>query len=231
MDEEDIQEFGAHVLGQQQDFSAIGSTESELKRKQMIKNMGEQSMLTSSHSINDLIVPIKMDFGSKLLTRMGVMPDGTIKGRRLGYGDDREGRHSDSQSLDPAELVQEILKLKISRDGYTYGRGFDPLADAPEFQKNKESHLEEKSKNHEKIDRGGFGIGVFEDNDEDESFLMGGPIGYSAVLLDEEEEEQFRIKQIKEKEKQEVKKSVKTKAGVISGFVSVPRSVAPPARL
>ncbi|KAJ3372179.1 hypothetical protein HDU91_004114 [Kappamyces sp. JEL0680] len=204
----------------------------ELKRKQLLKDMGEYSVLTgSTSSLADLIVPIASKKGHQLLVKMGLRPDGSIAGKKkiVQYTAAANELGPDGSRVDPIATLHAILRLKKSQlAGYTYGRGYDPLKNAPEFQRSHQQDAKPEPTSAQPTTKkeSGFGIGIFEDEDMD-TLEMGGPTSYSSVLLDEEEEEQM-LKLEKEKEKKKVQEraaasKATTRAGVIPGFVAAPR--------
>lgn len=79
MDADDIQEFGGQVLGLNEKYDALGTTERELKRKKTLHNVSEKGAF-GSQLIQDLVVPLKNDIGLKLIQIMMVKKSLTLNG-------------------------------------------------------------------------------------------------------------------------------------------------------
>jgi hypothetical protein len=129
MDEDDIKEFGADQI--QENYDALGTTERELLRKKTIQT-GLVDQVT--------IIETKREVGCRLLIAMGWKEKEPIGPKK---------------KIFPKAFTFDAGQPLMS----TYGRGYDPLANAPEFQS-------EKLKKKKNLPMGGFGTGIFDEDDE-----------------------------------------------------------------
>lgn len=95
-----------------------------------------------------------------------------------------------------------------------FGLGYDPKKFIPENDRH--TFKEPVKPEQEVVNRGGFGVGVFEDEDDDVYDFGPSKVGYSTVLMDEEEELSI-IQKEKEIKKAELKE-LELKDSKIVGF-------------
>jgi G patch domain-containing protein 1 len=186
MDEDDIKEFGG-LRQIEEDYAALGSTERELQRKNVarIGSSGEE-----------VVIEKPRDTIAKLLLAMGCKPDMKVGKRIL-----------------PKESVYSE-EIRSNRTFNTFGRGYDPLADAPEFKVAQQRKKPDIRKMLQERDEGGFGTGIFEEDDE--IALYNVPSSNYDIELDEDK---FNLKN---RNKIDVPVKVKKhRPGVIDGFVPV----------
>ncbi|CAG8509984.1 5095_t:CDS:10 [Acaulospora colombiana] len=137
MDEEDLEELEQNrKLVTTEEFDSFGSTERELERKySMMEGRGVLGTL-SDKFIEDIVLPSKEPIGMRLLKAMGwregqgIGPR-VIKRKKLDEGADDEDIDSRFSSFVFAPSNTEIISFDQKNN--TYGLGFDPYKNAPEF--------------------------------------------------------------------------------------------------
>ncbi|KAJ2995145.1 hypothetical protein HDV02_001030 [Globomyces sp. JEL0801] len=173
MDEEDIMEFGDE-LSKKAQFESFGFTQTEFQRK----SGGTIPSSSSQDGISFNSNPI----GWTLMKKLGWKEGAPIGKRQI------------SVTIQNPKLVfSKDTTINNSID--TFGLGYDPHKDAPEFSqkkedeinayRNRESSVKDKSK-------GGFGTGIFDyDQDMDLDFDMP-EMNYNTTIMDEDEDEKKR---------------------------------------
>jgi G patch domain-containing protein 1 len=111
----------------------------------------------------------------------------------------------------------------------TYGRGFDPLSCAPEFEKVKLDSNDEKKESEKSLEpkslrkTRGFGTGIFDDED-DEDYDIHVPSNFNKYIGEDEEQEDAFIKKHELKIEKKSPKIITTattnqrKGGLLEGF-------------
>jgi G patch domain-containing protein 1 len=192
MDEDDIKEFGG-LRQIEEDYSSLGSTERELERKNIVR-VGSTGQ--------EVVIEKPRDHGAKLLLAMGYKPDMKVGKRKL---------------LIESAFSEEIRSI---RSFNTFGRGYDPLKNAPEFkeaQKKKKIDIRQMLQDR---DEGGFGTGIFEEDDEIALYSV--PASNYDIELDEDKYTLQNRNQV-----QEVVKGKRHRPGILHGFVPVETSQRP----
>ncbi|CAG8537136.1 9112_t:CDS:10 [Ambispora gerdemannii] len=174
MDDEDLEELGQNQkLVTTEEFDLLGSTEREKAQKQALaasfnENRSGFSAI-SERLIEDLVVPSKEPVGVRLLKKMGW----------------RQG-----QGIGPHSAI-----IKFDHKDNTYGLGFDPYKNAPEFaskvksnSKVEQSHLQTANSLPMK---GGIGVGALEEEDDEDIYDTTSIREYRTLLIDEDEEAIF----------------------------------------
>lgn len=160
--------------------------------------------LASGETVPDLIPGlvklVRNDIGDKILRNLG-----HIAGKPLGKAKPQND-----------DAVSVLLALKTDRDN-SYGLGYDPYKNAKEFKKPEKGNPQKKQRTD---DKGGFGIGIFEEVDEMDEYTHTSKVTYSNTLDDEEDEIAERKRQL-QKPKEPIKKRG------VDGFVFTPTSHKP----
>ncbi|TPX67939.1 hypothetical protein SpCBS45565_g03497 [Spizellomyces sp. 'palustris'] len=194
MDDEDIAEMSGRIAATEE-YDILGGTERELARKRAAVNTmeKEQNVLGQlpGRLVEDLIGPPKDPIGIKLLRQMGWREGHGVgpraKRRRKTEEDDI---YAAEHAFAPKDIAVDILKPKTD----TFGLGFDPFHNAPEFAGRKTvpgaqalSEAPEKKK-PKSAGRAGFGVGVFEDEEEDLDVYGSGMANYDMIIDDDDDE-------------------------------------------
>ena len=153
MDEEDLKEAAeAQIVETTSGFSGIGSTEEELGRR------------VRQVTLMDLLTPAVQDtMGAKLLKRMGWKEGQGIgpKVRRKAVIDDAVDDTGKTYLFAPTNSAVVIFSRKNDSKGLGYA-GEDRL------QQGKELEIERPTAKEKKRKGGGFGVGVLNDDGEDD---------------------------------------------------------------
>lgn len=125
----------------------------------------------------------------------------------------------------PYQKYLDLYKASITKSA-AFGRGFDPLHNAPEFKAHQESRIK-KPKQTQRLT--GFGTGIFDDDNDD---IEAYDTGFSKAqnysdIIDDDEELTWRSSKKSQRENPipTVQKTLprsaksKSKSGVIEGFV------------
>ncbi|KND04025.1 uncharacterized protein SPPG_01472 [Spizellomyces punctatus DAOM BR117] len=200
MDDEDLAEMSGRIAATEE-YDIIGGTERELARKRAaVSTMEkEQNVLGQlpGRLVEDLIGPPKDPIGIKLLRQMGWREGHGVgpraKRKRKTEEDDI---YAAEHAFAPKDIAVDILKPKTD----TFGLGFDPFHNAPEFAGRKTvpgaqalSEGPEKKK-PKSAGRAGFGVGVFEDEEEDLDVYGSGMTNYD-MIIDDDDDEMHRLGQ------------------------------------
>ncbi|CAG8501076.1 6427_t:CDS:10 [Ambispora leptoticha] len=168
-------------LGQNQklvtteEFDFLGSTEREKAQKQAltasIKESRSGFSVISERLIEDLIVPSKEPVGAReIVEEDGVAP--------------RSGHWTSYSAI-----------IKFDHKVNTYGLGFDPYKNAPEFASKVKSNSKVEQSHFKTASslpmKGGIGVGALEDEDDEDIYDTTSIRDYQTLLIDEDEEAIF----------------------------------------
>ncbi|KAJ3055311.1 hypothetical protein HK097_010890 [Rhizophlyctis rosea] len=196
MDEEDLADLAStKQVAATEEFDILGGTERELARR----NAAAKTVDSASSAVGplpgklveDLIGPPKDPVGIKLLRQMGWREGhgvGPRAKRKRTAGAD-EDIHAAEHLFAPknATVVRLVAKADV------FGIGFNPFKNAPEFagrsgaENISDRRLNEGAAKKAKTSGpGGFGVGIFEE-DDDEDVYGGGSTGFNIIIDDDED--------------------------------------------
>ncbi|KAI8078909.1 uncharacterized protein BX664DRAFT_343048 [Halteromyces radiatus] len=212
MDEEDLQELATSKrLVATEEFDTLGSTEKEMSRRRQ-----EEAKVGSDNSglsflvsdLMNLVAPTQDSTGMKLLRKMGWKPGQGI-GPRTSYkpsmmDDDSEEGWQDDSSLSLQQMTlapKDTPIVDYQPKTNTFGLGYDLVAHVPQVaemrrfrqhQLDQQQHLKENiSVKQSTSSRIGFGVGVFEDENDDtmpyDDDQMGSFAKYHHTLYEDED--------------------------------------------
>ncbi|KAJ3129146.1 hypothetical protein HK098_002387 [Nowakowskiella sp. JEL0407] len=161
MDEEDLQELeeSKQTKVSEEFDSTEGSQQEILRRKTAAKLINDDTQSSAlgvlpGKLIEDLIGPAKDSVGVKLLRQLG-WREGQGIGPRRKRKREMGSINDDDHHYAPKDQDLFLFEVKNNQ----FGVGYNPHKNAPEFKLNGGKHSARKSK--------GFGVGIFEDDDED----------------------------------------------------------------
>ncbi|RKO87569.1 hypothetical protein BDK51DRAFT_50707, partial [Blyttiomyces helicus] len=189
----------ASTVAATEEFDILGGTQRELARKKgaiaALQDEGSTLGPLSGKLVDDLIGPAKDPIGTKLLRQMGWREGqgvGPRAKRKRGATDD--DIHAAEHLFAPENV--EIVRTAVKTD--THGLGYNPFRQAPEFSARKETAPSAKEGADRKpVGRGGFGVGVFEDDDDDMEMYGSSMTSYDVVIDDDEDDRFMRGRGVK----------------------------------
>ncbi|CAO3634447.1 unnamed protein product [Mucor hiemalis] len=209
MDEEDLEDMkGLKKLAATEEFDILGGTEREIatRRKLEAEEINRNSGLDLlGSSLMGMLGPPKDSIGVKLLRKMGWRPGQGIGPRtsRPVHGDDSDDEYTDDITFAPRDTPIENFQVKKD----TYGLGYDLISSVPEVAEMKRlrEHARLKEMSGSAVDAekrssfgvfndggGGFGLGVFDENDGEYDEVYGSnqpsKTNYHHTLYDDNEE-------------------------------------------
>ncbi|KAI8578095.1 hypothetical protein K450DRAFT_248993 [Umbelopsis ramanniana AG] len=206
MDEEDLEEIAnARKLVATEEFDLLGGTERELSRKREMDQLAEkEGGILGAQAFQDFVVPSKDPIGVKLLRKMGWRP-GQGVGARISAAKRRklvmEESDQSDEELDAdvtfAPRDSAIIVFAQKRD--TFGLGFDPYKNVPDIANVKRARAERANNESSGKDSGynkvGFGVGVLDDDGDDDDVYDNASNNYTTELYDTgfDEEEHITI--------------------------------------
>jgi G patch domain-containing protein 1 len=194
----------ARKLVATEEFDLLGGTERELaKRREMDKQAETDGGLLGSHAFQDFVIPSKDPIGVKLLRKMGWKP-GQGVGARISAAKWRklviENSESESEEDYDADITfaprdSAIIVFAQKRD--TFGLGFDPYKNVPDIADIKRARADRDSAQDSGRDSSynkvGFGVGVLDDDDDDEVYNDVSSTNYANELYDDDFDNDDRI--------------------------------------
>ncbi|KAJ3242202.1 hypothetical protein HDU81_006614 [Chytriomyces hyalinus] len=188
MDDEDLAEIkNAKKVTATEDFGILGGTQRELERKAAVSTAIEKSDgIIASRIVQDLIIPSSDPVGIRLLRKMG-WRDGQGVGprakRKFHEQGEEEDIHADAHTFAPRDITALVTTGRVG----AFGLGYDQYKNADVFRNHVQDEDDEddgapkfssfskralkgrKEKSSEKSAfgvKGGFGTGVFDDDDD-----------------------------------------------------------------
>ncbi|KAJ3090005.1 hypothetical protein HK102_004933 [Quaeritorhiza haematococci] len=200
MDEDDMNEFGGEITAKDE-FDFLGGTQRELQRRQAVaaSDEGEIKSVLGALPMNvveDILIgPAKDPIGVKLMRQMGwregqgIGPR-TRRKRLVAEADDEDIFAAEKLFAPAATQVVEFTSKKNQ-----YGLGFDPHKNAPEFaafgggEQSASRDEVQKAGRSKKGPRmsSGFGVGIFEDDDDEDVYGSASMASYDIVIHDDDE--------------------------------------------
>ncbi|KAJ3291007.1 hypothetical protein HK104_006374 [Borealophlyctis nickersoniae] len=203
MDDEDLMELkGAKQVAPTDDFDVLGGTERELARRRAVTNkMAEENSAAlplPGRVIDDLVGPAKDPVGTKLLRQMGWREGHGVgpRAKRKRRSDEEDDMHAAEHLFAPKDTT--VVRVMAKTD--VYGIGYNPFRNAPEFATRKDGWGAEEHEGGGNISsgqrgqkeprkqtgNGGFGLGIFED-DDDEDVYASNAVTFDTIIDDDED--------------------------------------------
>ncbi|KAI9352041.1 hypothetical protein BDR26DRAFT_850255 [Obelidium mucronatum] len=211
MDEEDFAEINnARKVTATQDFDILDGTKKELERKAAVTKAVEKSDgAIAGRIVQDLIIPANDSIGVRLLRKMG-WRDGQGVGprmkRKFTSTADEEDIHAKGYLFAPQDITAVILTGRVG----SFGIGYDRFKGAEVFRTT--ADLNDGGDGDGDIDggtygrilgigkkrkqganefgvQGGFGTGVFEDDDDAEVYSSSKKPAVNFSIVDEEDDD------------------------------------------
>ncbi|KAK5667841.1 hypothetical protein QVD99_004890 [Batrachochytrium dendrobatidis] len=167
MDEEDMVEFGVKSVVAMDTYDASGAVDRDQRRRNIVaKSLADQDGYgaigpTVERIIQDLILPAESSIGDKLMRQMGWREGQGIGPRRKRKIIDEHGEdlYAEKYLFAPKDTTIKYAKAKKN----VFGIGFNPYAQAQEFLHSK--NLKDSASIDGQVAKG-FGVGIFEDDDD-----------------------------------------------------------------
>ncbi|KAJ3149534.1 hypothetical protein HDU86_006939 [Geranomyces michiganensis] len=194
MDEEDLEAASeTRQIAATDEYDILGGTAKEIARKRAAASEAEGAAgggggAIAAKIVEDLIGPAKDPIGIKLLRQMGwreghgVGPRAKRKAGKHGADDIYAANHT----FAPKDVAVDLLRPKTD----SFGLGYDPFRHAPEFANRSRppgSQGNERDGGLPKQGRAGFGVGVFEDEDEDINVYDSTMASYDMIIDDDDD--------------------------------------------
>ncbi|KAJ3181775.1 hypothetical protein HDU87_000793 [Geranomyces variabilis] len=200
MDDEDLEAASeTRQIAATDEYDILGGTAKEVARKRAAVAAAEGSTggggAIAAKIVEDLIGPAKDPIGIKLLRQMGwreghgVGPRAKRKARKHGptvAEDEEEDIYAANHTFAPRDVAVDLLRPKTD----SFGLGYDPFRQAPEFaSRNRPPGPQgnDRDRGAPKQGRAGFGVGVFEDEDEDINVYDSTMASYDMIIDDDDD--------------------------------------------
>ncbi|TPX39166.1 hypothetical protein SeMB42_g06433 [Synchytrium endobioticum] len=230
MDDEDLQELAdTKKIAATQGFDILGGTERDVERRRAAAASQQNESAVGplpTKVIGDLIGPSSDPIGMKLLRQMG-WREGQGVGARLFRKptDTSDDVYAANISFAPKDTSLVPFDQKTN----VFGLGYNPHENAKEFaltsdvKDASDDSLELPDKGSFAI-KGGFGTGLFDDNDLDEDIDVYDSRKTAYTLVMDDDEEDFDVATIKKRLQalENEKRTKSTKKSVTRNSISVP---------
>ncbi|KAI8588846.1 hypothetical protein BDZ88DRAFT_420687 [Geranomyces variabilis] len=197
MDDEDLEAASeTRQIAATDEYDILGGTAKEVARKRAAVAAAEGSAggggAIAAKIVEDLIGPAKDPIGIKLLRQMGwreghgVGPRAKRKARKHGPDEEEEDIYAANHTFAPKDVAVDLLRPKTD----SFGLGYDPFRQAPEFaNRNRPPGPQgnDRDSSAPKQGRAGFGVGVFEDEDEDINVYDSTMATYDMIIDDDDD--------------------------------------------